>query len=430
METFGQRLRQFRLKKGFTQSQLAEGIITASMCSQMESDKARPSWHVLEQIAQKLEISVDELIGNSQMNLVLVSEYRLVKGMLSAGEYSGALPLLKNILESNNGKLDPFEIRYDYACCLLHLEQFGESEDLFHQLLEHTQTSGGNSVLTIRVLHQLGYLEMKRRRYQIAEHYLDQAIARLRASSVNNVHLQGSLLMTLGMIQQKFGKLQEAVSTYQLAVPMFEEREETEAMGSLYLKLAHATHMAKDYEQATDYAQRAKWCFETLNCKREKLELEVRLAVLEGETGDEEKAIRSLESIAEEYKRLGRQVDRGIVVTELAKLHLKRGLLDQAEEACRVARQLLPTVHPYQAWISRTQAGIANARNQHTVASKYLKQAADCFKLTDCQTEYEETMHELARCYESNADCQSALRVMQELWLGNRQARQARGIVL
>jgi hypothetical protein len=70
----------------------------------------------------------------------------------------------------------------------------------------------------------------------------------------------------------------------------------------------------------------------------------------------------------EDYQRLRKDEETGIAVTELAKLYAAGGKLDQAVEACQTARKLLPTVHPYQAWIARIQAGIAQARNQHTVA--------------------------------------------------------------
>ncbi|PWK13478.1 helix-turn-helix domain-containing protein [Tumebacillus permanentifrigoris] len=430
METFGQRLRKLRLKKGFNQKQLGEGIVTGSMLSQIESDKARPSFHVLEQIAKKLELPVDELLGNSQMNMVLVCEYRLAKSMLAAGEYAGALQLLEKVIHANAGKLDPFEIRYDYARCLLELNELREAEVSFQQLLDHAHSSSGRVLVTVRTLRQLGRIELKRRRFQIAEHYLTKAITELESANIRDVQLQSSLLLTMAEIQQKSGQFQQAVATLHLAFPIFEEREDVHGMGTLYMKLAQSSQTDNKYEQAIEYAQRAQWCFETLNNKSEKLALEVRLAILQGEMGNRDKAIHSLEQVIREYRRLRREEETGTTLTELAKLYVAEGRLDQAEESCQTARNLFPTLHPYQAWVSRVQAGIAQARNQHLVAVKYMKQAADCFKLTNSPIEYEETMQELSKMYESRDDCQSALRVMNEMWSFNRQARGQRGIIL
>ncbi|MBL0387767.1 tetratricopeptide repeat protein [Tumebacillus sp. ITR2] len=430
METFGQRLRQLRMKKGLTQMQLAEGIITPSMCSQMESDKARPSWHVLEKIAQKLEVSPDELIGNSQLNMAVTSEYRLVKGLLSAGEYSSALPLLEKVMRANNGKFDPFELRYDYAKCQLELHHFREAEETFQQLLEHANSNSGSAILAVRVLYQLGQIELKRKRLQLAEHYIALALSKLESTGVKDVNLQCSLLLTLGEVQKQVGQMKKAFVTYQLALPILTEREDIQGLGNLYIKLAQTAHNADDFQQAAEYSQRAQWCFETLNSQGEKLAIEVRLAVLQGEMGDRDKAIIDLERIVEEYRQVRREEEMGIAVIELAKLYYAGGNLDLAEGACQTGRTLLPTVHSYQAWGARVQAGIAQARSQHVVAIKYMKQAAECFKLTECQTEFEETMQELSHLYESTNDCHSALRVMHEMWSFNRQARENRGIVL
>ncbi|MBL0387279.1 tetratricopeptide repeat protein [Tumebacillus sp. ITR2] len=428
METFGQRLRLLRMKKGLTQTQLAEGICTPSMLSQVEGDKARPSYHILGKLAEKLEIPVDELIGNLELNLVLISEYRLAKGILSSGEYSVALPMLKNVIERNNGKLDFFMIRYDYGFCLLQLNMLKEAEEQFEQLLDYANSNSGSPIMAVRVMYMLGQIELKRRRYQIAEHYLSKALDQLRMYEVKDVHLQCSLLLTLGEVQLKAGQTKQSVVTLQLAVPIFNEREDLQGLGSLYMKLAQTSHEAGEYEQATDFAQRATWCYERINDRGEKLVLEVRLAVLQREKGKYDKAVEALRGAVAEFRGMKREEDAGIALTELGRTYLLDGKLDLAEEACQGAKVLLPTVHLYQAWVSRTLAGIAKVRNQQAVAVKYLTQAADCFKLTDCQAEYEETMFELSRLYDEGNDCRNALRAMNEMWLGRRKER--RGVVL
>ncbi|KEO85121.1 helix-turn-helix domain-containing protein [Tumebacillus flagellatus] len=430
METFGQRLRILRMKKGLTQTQLAEGICTPSMLSQVEGDKARPSYHILTKLAEKLEIPVDELIGNLEMNMVLVSEYKLAKGILASGEYAAALPLIKNVIERNNGKLDFFMIRYDYGFCLLQLHQLQEAEETFQLLLDYANSNQGSPVMAVRVLHMLGQVELKRKRYQIAEHYLSKGLAQLEAYEIRDVHLQCSLLLALGEVQQKAGGLKQAVATLQRAVPLFEEREDLQGLGALYMKLAKSSHEDGEYEQAADFAQRATWCYEAVNDREEKVVLELRLAVIQREKGNYDKAVEGLQKAAEEFRGMKREEDAGVAMTELGRTYLASGRLDLAEEACQSARVLLPTVHVYQAWVARTLAGIAKVRGQQAVAEKYLRQATDCFKLTECQVEYEETMHELACWYDVNHDCQSALRTMKEMWMTGRKEKERWEVVL
>jgi transcriptional regulator with XRE-family HTH domain len=427
LETLGQRLRQFRMKKGITQSQLAKGIVTPSMVSQIESGKAKPSYQVLEEIAHKLDISLDELIGNVELNMRIESEYRLAKSMMSAGEYSGALSLLEKVVTVNEGRLDPFEIRYDMAYCRIQLNQLRDAESAFKQCLEYV---GITDIQTVRVLQQLGDIELRRKRYQIGEYYLTQALERLNTLRLKDSHLQANLLLLLGNLQEQSGQLQKSFVTYRLALPIFEERQDIEGLGNLYMQLAQSAHQADQYEQVSEYAQRAQWCFEEFQDQLDKLELELRHAVLQSEIGDRDDAILEMERIVSEYRRKKCEEEMGVAMIELAKAYLASGKLDLAVEYSQSGRAHLPTIHLYQAWGARVQAGVAHQRNQQAVAVKYMKQAAECFKLLECQAEYEETMQELSRLHEAQDDCQSALRVMREMWSDSLQVRRKRGFVL
>ncbi|KEO81127.1 helix-turn-helix domain-containing protein [Tumebacillus flagellatus] len=60
MEINGKKVRKLRKQRGWIQKELAEGICTASMISQIETGKARTSAYVIQRIAAKLGVSEDE----------------------------------------------------------------------------------------------------------------------------------------------------------------------------------------------------------------------------------------------------------------------------------------------------------------------------------------------------------------------------------
>ncbi len=60
MTSIGQRIRELRLMRGMTQTQLAKDIVTPSMISQIEAGKAQPSSALLKKIAERLD-AVGEL---------------------------------------------------------------------------------------------------------------------------------------------------------------------------------------------------------------------------------------------------------------------------------------------------------------------------------------------------------------------------------
>ena len=69
--TLGQKLRQTRLSKGLSQSQVAGGCVTRNMLSQIENDQASPSMRTLEHLARALDVSVGWLLSDEQTDAAL-----------------------------------------------------------------------------------------------------------------------------------------------------------------------------------------------------------------------------------------------------------------------------------------------------------------------------------------------------------------------
>ncbi|EGW39356.1 helix-turn-helix transcriptional regulator [Desulfosporosinus sp. OT] len=66
--TFGQRMKNAREEKGLTQKELAEILFLGeSTISFYESDKREPKFDILYKISEALEISVDYLIGRTNI---------------------------------------------------------------------------------------------------------------------------------------------------------------------------------------------------------------------------------------------------------------------------------------------------------------------------------------------------------------------------
>ena len=69
--TLGQKLRQTRLSKGLSQSQVAGDCVTRNMLSQIENDQASPSMRTLEHLAQALGVSVGWLLSDEQTDAAM-----------------------------------------------------------------------------------------------------------------------------------------------------------------------------------------------------------------------------------------------------------------------------------------------------------------------------------------------------------------------
>ncbi|SHN87981.1 helix-turn-helix domain-containing protein [Desulfitobacterium chlororespirans] len=71
--TLGSRIREYRLKRGLTQSQIAEKLnMTESNFSSYERDKSVPPSEVLNKIADYLNVSTDYLLGRKKLKLTKI----------------------------------------------------------------------------------------------------------------------------------------------------------------------------------------------------------------------------------------------------------------------------------------------------------------------------------------------------------------------
>jgi len=91
--TLGQKLRQTRLERGLTQSQVAGSRITRNMLSQIENDQASPSVGTLEYLAAALGVNAGWLITEEQTDSA-ASRLVRARALLRGGEYDACLKLL------------------------------------------------------------------------------------------------------------------------------------------------------------------------------------------------------------------------------------------------------------------------------------------------------------------------------------------------
>ena len=95
-ETFGQRFTRLRKSKGYTQEQIADKVnISYQAVSKWENDISSPDISLLGELANILEVTVDELLGRVDPNKVTLVEEPQRKELKNM--------LLKIIVDSKDG---------------------------------------------------------------------------------------------------------------------------------------------------------------------------------------------------------------------------------------------------------------------------------------------------------------------------------------
>ncbi|MDF2567513.1 MAG: helix-turn-helix protein [Oscillospiraceae bacterium] len=94
-QKLGKRIREIRLAKKMTQSEVVGDFITRNMLSQIESGAATPSMRTLEYIAKVLEVSLNDLMPNEEADTLEI--LRQTKELLKQGEYKDVISMTSQL---------------------------------------------------------------------------------------------------------------------------------------------------------------------------------------------------------------------------------------------------------------------------------------------------------------------------------------------
>lgn len=130
----GKLIKEARLAKKMTQSEVVGDFITRNMLSQIESGTAIPSIKTLEYLSQKLDISIQMLSktqsdasasssGKSPDNAMLFRLLKEAKHLYQSGDYQNAVHWIKPNLNSSFLFFDEFCAIYAMSCLALAREK-------------------------------------------------------------------------------------------------------------------------------------------------------------------------------------------------------------------------------------------------------------------------------------------------------------------
>ncbi|PWI57290.1 helix-turn-helix domain-containing protein [Sulfoacidibacillus thermotolerans] len=238
----GQKIRELRLARGLTQTQLAEGIVTPSMISQIEAGKAQPSESLLKKLAQRLETPEETLSLTPSKSEAVSKRMEVIETCLLFKRFDEAEQLISNSFDTPAGHV---ELHYFRAKLYAAKRQFALAyhtvdtaltlaiEQSRHDLLPELFLLQGN------ILFETGDIE-------IALHLFDQAKRAFDRRTQRKGILHANICMRLGECHRLLGHEQKARACA-------EEAATSVAVGE------HALYLAQDHlSQALQLLQQGK----------------------------------------------------------------------------------------------------------------------------------------------------------------------------
>lgn len=135
MTSLGQKIRSVRMERKMTQIALCKGLVSSSMISQIEADKATPSAQLLEQLAARLGVKPSYFADDMTQKTDLAQTYRRAKSYLEAGQFSAALPILEALIHPPSPQFREEVLYTDLAQCYERLDRHLDAAGMYEQIV-------------------------------------------------------------------------------------------------------------------------------------------------------------------------------------------------------------------------------------------------------------------------------------------------------
>lgn len=244
--TLGQKLRQTRLSKGLSQSQVAGDCVTRNMLSQIENDQASPSMRTLEHLAQALGVSVGWLLSDEQTDAAM-ERMRRARALFRERKYEECLALFAQDAPGDDETLLLCSIAAEaLAGQMLLDETISRAKELAGRALEWNRKS-----LYVSAQVQTGALDVLAR-IAILEKNPDEAVERYKAC-----YLEGQNTVRYHFTMARFHLQQEHIQAAEREIWSIAELPEASRAEYLILRGKIAAKR-EQYENAALYFHQAE----------------------------------------------------------------------------------------------------------------------------------------------------------------------------
>ncbi|ARU62744.1 hypothetical protein CBW65_18555 [Tumebacillus avium] len=425
--SLGSKIRELRLKKGLTQMELAKGLITSSMISQIESDRARPSYRVLVAIAARLDVPLEELLKDVNLELEHFSKYKMAMSMVRAKEYQTAIPLLNDLLEVSLHRIPTEGLLLELALCHIEMENVLEAEKVLNQLYQLVN-NGQKDRLASEVLLQMGKVAALKSEYPIALFHTSRAWDELQKVEEIEEDFHAKVLMQLAVLHEKVGKVAEASQYYEKALLLNQSNGEDRA--TTYLRLATVYDRQKKYEQAEEYATKACVLLEEQANEKQRREMQHRLIMLERGASNWWLSVQKLLTLVEQFERNDEKSSAGKVYADLGLICLENQELDEAWAYAEKAKRRLSDADSTMGTVHWVLSFVYFQSNDEIKGQEHLDSAVRIFEQYGKFAELEEITLHVCRYLSDKGDHRAAFERMERFHQYMMGQLERRGIVL
>ncbi|MGZ4031235.1 MAG: tetratricopeptide repeat protein [Tumebacillaceae bacterium] len=414
MISLGQKIRDLRIRKGLTQQELGTGIVTISMISQIESDKAYPSHKVLQQIAARLETPIEYFVADMQTQIEQSSTYKLAKAYLASENFELAVPLFRELINNPAPHLPVYEVQFDLADAFLASSEIDKAVELFEQVLD-TVVRKNDDFFALLCLNKLGEARYAQQNYPLALYHWHKAYETFSRVTEIDPFTRSRIITNLGHAHFQLGEYHDSIRFFREAYNLLRGSTNMRQLADVYLGLGNSYKNLREFERAIDYCHDALTIYESLQNIKQAIDVKVNYALVEAEQERFEQAIEILHECLAEYRKHELTIESARIHGEIAKLYVRANRLQEAEVFCQETLFLLPEQTEDLAAIYHS-LGVVKRRQGDLIAGiEWLTRSIRMFEAEDKRSELRSVYQELADIYEEMGDYVKATDTLRQL---------------
>lgn len=397
MVTLGSRLQALREAKQMKQKELALGLATQSMISQIETNRIIPSTNLLIRIVQKLDYPIDQFLREVDLDFFSIKElFKFAQDLYEHGEYHAALYLLEKVDERPLNVLDTSEYLYLLGVCQkragCHDQAISSLSTALDQMKDPSST--------------IPYL------YEIAEsHYLkgdlfsalltaQRAEKRIPIESDTTPFYKGKVKNLLGIMAFRFGEFEKSITLYQEAYNYYHPKHLSQC-ATAHMNIGVSYKYLKHFDQAKEHLGIAMQLFKIVPVEKNTLLCKYNYAILLSEMDCYDEAEKLFNECLNDFATYNFGYEPNTIYSELARLEIKRGNTEQAKELAYLALDCSQENDRELGYIYRTLADVYYHKKEIDAAISYLDKSIKSFLTAKLYVRLIESLHFLTHCYKS-----------------------------
>jgi tetratricopeptide (TPR) repeat protein len=342
----GDRVRQLRIARGLTQTDLAGDRFSKEYVSQIERGKTRPTAETIEWVAARLGVDATFLeIGVSSSERERVeSVIARAEASVEQGEYAEAVEALDKLAPALATVAAPeIELRALLATAWARL-YLGEVRRAIEDLDRGRAISEAPSFSDVdraEVLFRLGTCRYKLNSITTALALYTQALELVERSGLPADRLRSHIHSWRSRCYRRQRDWEGAREDIERALELAEGLNDRRSMANAYFQASLVAERTGHWVLARSHAEKARTIYEELRDRSNVGKLLNEIGALNFQLGRPEDAVTYLKESFKVLLDVGDDIHAARVISSLAQVHLRTGKPELAEEQARQALEML-----------------------------------------------------------------------------------------